>query len=89
MPPTSDEVRRALPAIRRAIAEIARLIDDKIASGQRGAPRAPRTSLQEARAAVSQLVERVNAVFRLVEALDACEPVAMPDDRRPGWQHRN
>jgi len=71
--PTSDEVRRARATIVRELAELGRLVDAKIASGQRRASPAGRKSLREARTAVSQLVARISAEFRLEDALDdAC-----------------
>jgi hypothetical protein len=84
--PTGAEVRRARATIVRELAELGALIDAKIASGQRSASRAGRKSLHEARTAVSQLVARILAEFRLEDALEESERASQLEDRTP-WNN--
>lgn len=88
--PTRDEVRRARVTILRELPELGQLIDEKIASAQLNAAPSDRKGLQDARAAVAQLVKTVCAEFELQDVLDDQElAAAPPKDRAPGWQERN
>lgn len=93
---TPPDFHTASATILHELADLRRLLDEKIASAEPGAAaglEAARRSLEAAQTAIRQLLEQIRAGRELLAGPEARETsahaAAPPTDRGPGWQQRN